>query len=89
MFLTKRGIKMEVNHPATLSKEFWQRLEAERHDISYRNPIPKPLVKVVVKEVKKVPERIKKIYFHAGRYAAGERDRLATQAHAEFEKLEA
>jgi hypothetical protein len=88
MFLTKRGIKMEVNHPATLSKEFWQRLEAERHDISYRNPIPKPLVKVVVKEVKKVSERIKSIYFHAGRYAAGDRDRLATQANAEFEKLE-
>ena len=80
---------MKVNHRATLSNEFWQRLEAERHDISYRNPIPKPLVKVVVKEVKKVPERMKKIYFHAGRYAAGERDRLATQAHAEFEKLEA
>ena len=79
---------MEANHPATLSSDFWQRLEAERHDISYRNPIPKPLVKVVVKEVKKVPERLKSIYFHAGRYAAGDRDRLATQANAKFEKLE-
>jgi len=79
---------MKQNHPATSFEEFWQRLEAERNDISYRNPITKPLVKVVVKEVKKVPERLKSIYFHAGRYAAGDRDRLATQANAEFEKLE-
>jgi hypothetical protein len=79
---------MKPNHLDTLSNEFWQRLEAERHDISYRNPIPKPLVKVVVKEVRKVPERLKSIYFHAGRYAAGDRDRLATQANEEFEKLE-
>jgi tRNA(Glu) U13 pseudouridine synthase TruD len=80
---------MRANHRATSFEEFWQRLEAERNDISYRNPIPKPLEKVVVKEVKKVPERLKKIYFHAGRYAAGDRDSLATEAHAQFEKLEA
>lgn len=80
---------MKPNHLDTLSSDFWLRLEAERNDISYRNPIPKPLVKVVVKEVKKVPERLKKIYFHAGRYAAGDRDSLAIEAHAQFEKLEA
>jgi hypothetical protein len=79
---------MTANHPAISFEALCQRLEAERNDISYRNPKPKPLVKVVVKEVKKLPERLKSIYFHAGRYAAGERDRLATQANAEFEKLE-
>lgn len=73
---------------AEQASELWKRLEAERLDISYRNPIPKPITKVVVKEVKRVPERLKSIYFHAGRYAAGDRDRLATEANAEFEKLE-
>ena len=73
---------------AEQASELWKRLEAERLDISYRNPIPKPITQVVVKEVKRVPERLKSIYFHAGRYAAGDRDRLATEANAEFEKLE-
>jgi hypothetical protein len=45
-------------------------------------------VQVIVKEVKKVPERLKKIYFHAGRYSAGDRDTLATEANEKFEKLE-
>lgn len=63
-------------------------LEAERNDISYRKPFAEPEVKVVVKEVKKIPERLKKIYFHAGRYAAGDRDTLAFEANAQFEKLE-
>lgn len=63
-------------------------LEAERYDISYRKPLAEPQVHVVVKEVKRVPERLKKIYFHAGRFAAGDRDTLAVEANAEFEKLE-
>jgi hypothetical protein len=45
-------------------------------------------VQVIVKEVKRVPERIKKIYFHAGRYSAGDRDALATEANQKFEGLE-
>ena len=68
--------------------DLFARLEAERIDISYRNPIPKPITQVVVKEIKRVPERLKSIYFHAGRYAAGDRDRLAIQANAEFEDIE-
>jgi hypothetical protein len=68
--------------------ELIKRLEAERNDISYRKRLPEPQVQVIVKEVKRVPERIKKIYFHAGRYSAGDRDALATEANAEFEKLE-
>lgn len=68
--------------------QLWKILEAERNDISYRKPLASPEVKVVVKELKKVPERLKKIYYHAGRYAAGDRDSLATEAFAQFEKLE-
>ena len=65
-----------------------KQLEAERNDISYRKHFATPEVKVVVKEVKRVPEKLKKIYFHAGRYAAGDRDSLAIEANLEFDKLE-
>jgi len=65
-----------------------QKLEAERHDISYRKRITKPEVQVVTKTLKVIPERFKRIYFHAGRYAAGDRDNLATQAWSEYEELE-
>ena len=65
-----------------------QKLEAERNDISYRKRITKPEVQVVTKTRKVIPERFKRIYFHAGRYAAGDRDNLATQAWAEYERTE-
>ena len=65
-----------------------QRLEAERNDISYRKHFAKPEVKVVTKTLKVIPERFKRIYFHAGRYAAGDRDNLAIQAWSEYEELE-
>ena len=65
-----------------------QRLEAERNDISYRKRVTKPEVQVITKTVKVVPERFKKLYFHAGRYAAGDRDNLATQAWSEYERTE-
>jgi hypothetical protein len=68
--------------------ELFARLEAERIDISYRNPIPKPIVKIETKVVKAFPERLKKIYFHAGRYAAGDRDNMAEQAWAEYASAE-
>jgi hypothetical protein len=70
------------------ARDFIARLEAERIDISYRNPIPKPIVKIETKVVKTFPERLKKIYFHAGRYAAGDRDRMAEQAWAEYAEIE-
>ena len=44
-----------------------QKLEAERHDISYRKRITKPEVQVVTKTLKVIPERFTRIYFHAGR----------------------
>ena len=65
-----------------------QRLEAERNDVSYRSHFTKPEVKVITKTLKVIPERFKRIYFHAGRYAAGDRDNLATQAWLEYEELE-
>ena len=65
-----------------------QRLEAERNDIGYRKRVTKPEVQVITKTVKVVPERFKKLYFHAGRYAAGDRDNLATQAWSEYERTE-
>ncbi len=68
--------------------ELFARLEAERIDISYRNPIPKPIVKIETRVVKTFPERLKKIYFHAGRYAAGDRDNMAQQAWAEYASAE-
>jgi len=80
---------MKQRPQATSFDELMKRLEAERNDITYRKPLAEPQVQVVVKEVKRVPERTKKIYFHAGRYAAGDRDTLAVEANAEFERLEA
>jgi hypothetical protein len=69
-------------------EELIRQLEAERNDISYRKPFAEPEIKVIVKEVRKIPERLKKIYFHAGRYSAGDRDTLAVEANTEFERLE-
>ena len=66
--------------------ELIKRLEAERNDISYRVKNPKPLIQVKVKRV--ISEQDKKLYFNAGRYAAGDRDKLATKANARFEKIE-
>jgi hypothetical protein len=71
-----------------IMNELFAKLEAERIDISYRNPIPKPIVKIETKVVKSFPERLKKVYFHAGRYAAGDRDRMAEQAWSEYAGIE-
>jgi len=69
-------------------KELCQSLEFERNDISYRKPLAQPQVHVVTKTLKVIPERLKKAYFHAGRYSAGDRDSLAVEAYAEYEKEE-
>jgi len=65
-----------------------QKLEAERNNISYRSHFTKPEVKIITKTLKVIPERFKRIYFHAGRYAAGDRDNLARDAWAEYERTE-
>jgi len=63
-------------------------LEAERIDISYRKQLAPAPVQVVTKTLKVIPERFKKIYFHAGRFAAGDRDSLAIEAWAAYEQEE-
>jgi hypothetical protein len=68
--------------------ELSKSLEAERIDISYRKQLAPAPVQVVTKTLKVIPERFKKIYFHAGRYAAGDRDSLAIEAWAEYERTE-
>ena len=64
--------------------ELIKRLEAERNDISYRNPNPKPLLQVKVKVKRVVSESDKKLYFNAGRYSAGDRDKLAVEAWQKY-----
>jgi len=68
--------------------ELTKSLEAERLDISYRKQLAPPQVQIVTQTLKVIPERFKKIYFHAGRYAAGDRDSLAIEAWAEYERIE-
>jgi hypothetical protein len=79
---------MKQSHQAISFEDLVKTLEAERNDISYRKPLAAPQVHVVVKEVKRVPERLKKIYFHAGRYSAGDRDTIAVQAWTEYSAQE-
>jgi hypothetical protein len=68
--------------------ELSKSLEAERIDISYRKQLAPAPVQVVTKTLKVIPERFKKIYFHAGRYAAGDRDSLAIEAWTAYEDEE-
>jgi len=69
-------------------KELCEVLEAERNDISYKRHFTKPEIKVITKTLKVIPEHLKRIYFHSGRYSAGDRDSLAVQAWAEYGKAE-
>ena len=77
--------------------EEWQKLELERFDTSYRRfkPVPAPhsrhickpkiIEKVVTREI--ISERLKKMFFDAGRFRAGNRDRKACEAYRELERL--
>jgi hypothetical protein len=69
-------------------KELCEVLEAERNDISYKRHFTKPEIKVITKTLKVIPERFKRIYFHAGRYSAGDRDSMAVEAWLEYELAE-
>jgi len=67
---------------------FWMRLEAERHDLTYKQPKADPQPEIVfvgVRETKRDREQRDKLMFNAGRFAAGARDKVAVAAH---EKLE-
>lgn len=77
--------------------EEWQKLELERFDTSYRRfkPVPAPhsrhvckpkiVEQVVTREV--ISERLKRLFYDAGRFRAGDRDRNACEAVRELERL--
>ena len=66
-------------------------LTAEQFDISYRTQTvkPKPLVKTkrVVWKPTITPDERDSMFYNAGRYAGGSRDKVAVEAHEAMEKL--
>ena len=68
--------------------QFWLALEAERHDLSYLAARPKSFepVEVIVKRPR-LTKNDQKLWFDAGRYAAGDRDEQATAANARIRKI--
>ncbi len=61
-------------------------LELERIDTTWLDK-PAPVERVVfVRERAQISEKAKRLYFNAGRYAAGARDDAATTAHGELVK---
>ena len=61
-------------------------LELERIDTTWLTR-QTPVERVVfVKERAQISEKVKRLYFNAGRYAAGARDDAATKAHGELVK---
>lgn len=74
----------------TAYEELCRALEAERNDLSYRQP-PKsdpvqPIV-VVQKVTKSLEKKQAETWYHAGRFAAGARDEIAVKANAAAKKL--
>jgi hypothetical protein len=72
--------------------EDWQKLILEQYDTSYRT-MPrkrrKPIIKTEIVErvvASSVNEEAKKIFFHAGRFAGGARDRIACEAYRELQR---
>lgn len=65
--------------------DLMQRLEAERHDLSYRVRPEQPVRVIEVVKSKRSKEREAKM-FHAGRYAAGARDAVAVAASEWLER---
>lgn len=74
-----------------LFSDLLQKLEAERHDLSYLNPKPveRPAPVVVQKRVYRNQVEIEKYgqrMFAAGRYSAGARDKVAVAANKWLER---
>lgn len=67
-----------------------QKLEAERNDLSYKNPVPvrsnQPMVIRPKMDTRKRDQR-DKLMFNAGRYSAGARDATAVAANEWLESL--
>jgi len=74
-----------------MNKTQLQKLEQERWDISYRNrkpQRPEPQVNKNKAVEVLINEKYKAMFFHAGRYSAGDRDKKATEAWQSYEKYE-
>lgn len=73
-----------------LSKAKMAALEAERYDISYRKlkTVKAPPEKTNKAAEILLNERYKAMFFHAGRYAAGDRDVRAKEAWKSYEAYE-
>jgi hypothetical protein len=82
----------------TPAEEFLLSLERERFNVAYRTPAEtkKEVVEVIrwqtkpcTKEhvTKRGTEKRDQIFYHAGRYAQGARDRNAIEAQEQLEKL--
>ena len=70
-----------------MNKKQWEALEAERYDTSYLKPkkrvrAAKP--KNNPTELSHLEERFKQMFFHAGRYSAGARDKRAVKEYAAY-----
>ena len=72
--------------------ELCKRLEAERHDVTWKNPKPRDLDTVIITRnvypKKSEQEKRDKLMFNAGRFAAGARDKTAVKANAWLEAQE-
>ena len=70
-----------------------ERLEAERNDISYRQPAQAQIVYVdrVIRKTNKLTtterEKENAIYYNAGRYQEGARDKTALKAHQKLQQI--
>ena len=76
-------------------QEWLMALEMERHDLSHRTYAPRPQEPktqvIVVKQAPpkrdpKADEALNRLYFHAGRYSAGIRDKESIEAHMKLRK---
>lgn len=73
----------------TKTLEDWQKLELERYDTSYRKPHrcrTRVVEKIVKVEGSQPNEQLLKLYYHAGRFAGGSRDRVACNSYRELQR---
>jgi hypothetical protein len=70
-------------------ERFWLALEAERHDLSYLASRPRQTFepKEIIFKRPRLSKNDQKLWFDAGRYAAGDRDKVATAANAQVRKI--
>jgi hypothetical protein len=73
--------------------EEWQRLVLEQYDVSYRkapqeaNKRHKCKTTIIERDRVLLPDQTKKLFYHAGRFAGGARDRQACEAYRELQRM--